>query len=58
MPLVQASQIKIQVKLSSYPFSKGAMRYAFYMIDKSSGDNMVAKLPINVHPSHYNLQAM
>jgi hypothetical protein len=34
------------------------MRYAFYMIDVVSDQKMVAKLPKDVNPKHYNLDVM
>jgi hypothetical protein len=34
------------------------MRYAFYMKELESNQNMVAKLPKNTHPKQYNFDAM
>jgi len=44
-PLIQLSQIESKVLLNPVPFSKGAMRYAFYMYDNFLNQKLVAKIP-------------
>eukprot|EP00825_Cyclidium_porcatum_P036758 TRINITY_DN3946_c0_g1_i1.p1 TRINITY_DN3946_c0_g1~~TRINITY_DN3946_c0_g1_i1.p1 ORF type:complete len:575 (-),score=85.89 TRINITY_DN3946_c0_g1_i1:473-2197(-) len=44
-PLLQDSFITTELQICKYPFSQGAMRYAFYAHDKKIDQKIVAKLP-------------
>jgi len=54
-PLIQHSQITSKAKFHKYPFSKGAMRYAYFMYDSFLEQNLVAKLPIKMKKSEYTI---
>jgi hypothetical protein len=57
-PYIQNSCIKSKVKISSEPFSSGAMRYAFYMKDEELGQNLVGKIPKIMSKERYTIESL
>jgi len=55
-PLIQQSKIISKIKLDLSPFSKGVMRYAYYMYDTFLDQKLVGKLPIKYKKQEYNLE--
>ena len=57
-PLLQKSQITSEIMIANYPFSEGAMRYAFLMKDMDLLEQYVVKVPKNTNLATYNLETM
>ena len=55
-PLIQNSQIKTTIQIHNKPFSQGAMRYAFYALDTTLNQKLVAKLPKSL--TSYNIPTL
>ena len=51
-------QLKTTVMIDKEPFSKGAMRYSFFLYDFSSEQKLVAKVPFDVSKSKYSLDQL
>ena len=54
-PFIKMSNIPCEVTLADFPFSEGAMRYAFYMKDLTLNQNMVGKLNKTIKRQENNL---
>jgi len=55
-PPIQTNKINSKIKLDLSPFSKGEMRYFYYMYDSFLDQNLIASLPIKYKNQKYNLE--
>ena len=57
-PFIKHSFINSEVKIADFPFSEGAMRYAFFMKDLSLEQNLVGKINKSISNDEYNLEGL